>query len=112
MGAADFRVGGRIFATLAHIAQGYGNLMLTPEAQQDLLADAPQLFLPISGSWGRMGATHIRLASATEAELADALRVAWILRVERNNKTESKSTAKKSTKKKAPAKKRTPNPNT
>jgi len=105
MGAVDFRVGGRIFATLAMVAQGYGNLMLTPEAQQDLLADAPQLFLPVHGGWGRMGATHIRLASATEAELADALRVAWNLRVEKNNKSAKKSAAKK----KAPAKRRTPN---
>ncbi|SEG04744.1 YjbR protein [Bryocella elongata] len=124
MGAIDFRVGGRIFATLAHAAQGYGNLMLTPEAQQDLLADAPHLFLPVPGGWGRMGATHIRLASATEAELSDALRVAWILRMEKNSKTTSanrkpakkaakKSAAKKTaTKAKAPAKKRTPKPNT
>src|SRR5579859_8156180 len=33
MGHADFRVGGRIFATLASIDQGYGNLMLTPQEQ-------------------------------------------------------------------------------
>ena len=41
MGAADFRVGGHIFATLAHQAQGYGNLALTPAQQADFLAEAP-----------------------------------------------------------------------
>src|SRR5713101_7886088 len=60
MGAADFRVGGRIFATLASQKQGYGNLVLTPEQQAEFLADQLEVFLPIAGGWGRMGATHIR----------------------------------------------------
>ena len=55
MGQVDFRVGGRIFATLAHQAQGYGNLMLSPEQQAAFLEDQPDMFLPISGGWGRMG---------------------------------------------------------
>mgnify|MGYP001166143428 CR=1 FL=1 len=86
MGAADFRVGGRIFATLASQDQGYGNLMLTPEAQADFLADRPDVFLPIKGGWGRMGMTHIRLAEADEDTLAGALRAAWRLRLEKNKK--------------------------
>ena len=86
MGAADFRVGGRIFATLASQEQGYGNLMLTPEVQADFLADRPDVFLPIKGGWGRMGATHIRLAEADEDTLAGALRTAWHLRLEKNAK--------------------------
>src|SRR5437773_11615453 len=64
MGAVDFRVGGRIFATLASVKDGFGNLMLTPEIQAEFVAEAPQLFVPIAGGWGRMGATHIRLAKA------------------------------------------------
>jgi len=84
MGATDFRVGGRIFATLASVAQGYGNLMLTPEMQAQFITDAPNLFLPVAGGWGRMGATHIRLAAAPRDVLAGALRTAWQLRVERN----------------------------
>jgi hypothetical protein len=52
MGAADFRVGGRIFATLAHEHLGFGNLMLSPELQQSLIAEAPGVFLPVSGGWG------------------------------------------------------------
>jgi hypothetical protein len=82
-GAADFRVGGRIFATLASISLGYGNLMLTPEIQASFLADAPNIFLPIQG-WGRMGMTHIRLAEADEPVLAGALHTAWKLRVDKN----------------------------
>jgi len=95
MGAVDFRVGGRIFATLASVEQGYGNLMITPELQAAFLADRPDLFLPIHGGWGRMGMTHIRLAEADEDTLYGALHTAWKLRLEKNAK---------------PAKKRKPNP--
>jgi YjbR len=87
MGAADFRVGGHIFATLASVGQGYGNLMLTPELQQAFIADQPSLFLPIAGGWGRSGMTHIRLTPATEDILAGALLAAYRLRVEKNHKT-------------------------
>jgi hypothetical protein len=92
-GAPDFRVGGRIFATLASEAQGYGNLMLTTELQADFVAELPRVFLPIKGGWGRMGMTHIRLAEATEDVLAGALRSAWKLRMEINarSKTTKKS---------------------
>jgi YjbR len=86
MGAADFRVGGRIFATLASEAQGYGNLMLTPEQQAQFLADAPDIFLPIKGGWGRMGMTHIILAAADELTLTGALHTAWKLRLQKNSK--------------------------
>ncbi len=94
MGAADFRVGGRIFATLASQDQGYGNLMLLPEQQAAFLDDQPDLFLPVFGGWGRMGATHIRLAAASEAVLAGALRTAWKLRVEKNAEAGSRKPAK------------------
>jgi hypothetical protein len=92
MGAPDFRVGGRIFATLASQAQGYGNLMLTPEQQADFVGEMPELFLPVHGGWGRMGATHIVLANANEDVLTGALRTAWKLRVEKNTKTGKKKT--------------------
>ena len=93
MGAADFRVGGRIFATLASEAQGFGNLMLTPEQQADFIRELPDVFLPVRGGWGRMGATHIRLAKASEDVLAGALRTAWKLRVEKNSKAGRKKRA-------------------
>jgi hypothetical protein len=99
MGAPDFRVGGRIFATLASQKQGYGNLMLTPEQQADFVGEAPEVFLPISGGWGRMGATHIRLAQASEDVLTGALQTAWKLRIEKNKKSKTKGAKKKGSKK-------------
>jgi len=93
MGAPDFRVGGRIFATLASQSQGYGNLMLTPEQQAAFVAELPEVFLPVAGGWGRMGATHIRLAAANADLLAGALRTAWKLRFEKNAKPGRKKQA-------------------
>ncbi len=90
MGAVDFRVAGHIFATLAHEKQGYGNLMLSPELQADFIADAPEVFLPVHGGWGRMGVTHIRLEKANEDVLRGALLAAWKLRTEKNSKTRKK----------------------
>jgi hypothetical protein len=87
MGAADFRVGGRIFATLAHGHLGLGNLMLSPELQKSLTNEAPEVFFPVSGGWGRMGATHIRLAEATPEQLLKGLQLAWNLRVQKNAKS-------------------------
>ena len=91
MGVPDFRVGGRIFATLAMQQQGYGNLMLTPELQKSLISAAPEVFLPVPGGWGRMGATHIRLSVANETQLTEALRTAWKLRTEKNAKAKNPS---------------------
>jgi len=90
MGAVDFRVGGRIFATLAHEKQGYGNLMLTPEQQAMFVAELPEVFLPVHGGWGRHGATHVRLAVVNEDVLEGALRTAWKLRVEKSAKAGKK----------------------
>jgi hypothetical protein len=87
MGAVDFRVGGRIFATLAAVKKGYGNVMLAPEQQRDFLAELPDVFLPVAGKWGEGGATHIRLAVASEDVAMGALRAAWKRRVAANEKT-------------------------
>jgi hypothetical protein len=84
MGQPDFRVGGRIFATLAAQHQGYGNVKLTPEQQADFVQELPDVFLPVPGGWGRAGMTHIRLATANKDVLRGALWAAWKLRVERN----------------------------
>jgi hypothetical protein len=94
MGHADFRVEGRIFATLASQDKGYGNLMLTPELQKAFVDELPETFLPVAGGWGRMGATHIHLAAATEDVLHGALQVAWKLRVNKNVKTVNKTRAR------------------
>jgi hypothetical protein len=93
MGAPDFRVGGRIFATLASESQGYGNLKLTPQQQAELVAEQPDIFVPIAGGWGRIGMTHIRLVAANEDLLAGVLRMAWKLRIEKNAKSRSPASA-------------------
>jgi hypothetical protein len=104
MGSPDFRVGGRIFATLASQHMGYGNLMLTRELQAEFVNELSEIFVPIAGGWGRMGATHIRLAAANQDVLEGALRAAWKLRVEKNSKT--KNTQSKPRRKLAPPTKR------
>jgi hypothetical protein len=101
MGSADFRVGGRIFATLAAQKLGYGNLMLTPELQAEFVEGLPEIFLPVAGGWGRNGATHVRLAVVREDVLHGALHAAWKLRMEKNSRVGAKKIPKKS-----PAKKR------
>ncbi|HXE12626.1 MAG TPA: MmcQ/YjbR family DNA-binding protein [Bryobacteraceae bacterium] len=95
MGSPDFRVGGRIFATLASQSQGFGNLMLTPEQQTDFVAEQPEIFIPVNGGWGRMGATHVRLALANEDLLAGALQAAWKIRVDKNSKAGARGAVKK-----------------
>lgn len=92
-GAADFRVGGRIFATLASVKQGYGNLMLTPEQQAAFVAEQPEMFLPVPGGWGRNGATHVRMARVTRDVLEGALHAAWNVRTEKNAAAKSRKRA-------------------
>jgi hypothetical protein len=60
--------------------------MLSPELQQTLIAEAPEVFIPVAGGWGRRAATHIRLAEATPQQLLKGLQLAWNLRVHKNDK--------------------------
>jgi len=77
MGHPDFRVGGRIFATLCAPDPEWGMVKLTPE-QQDAFVDAtPKVFMPVKGGWGRGGATNVRLSAASERTLRPALETAW-----------------------------------
>jgi hypothetical protein len=94
-GLPAFRVGGRKFASLASQAGGYGNLMLTLDQQAAFVEEAPEIFLPIPGGWGKMGHTHIRLAAASEDVLTGALRTVWKLRMDKNAKTKIKKSRKK-----------------
>jgi hypothetical protein len=102
MGSPDFRVGGRIFATLAAQAQGYGNLMLTPEQQAMFVAEQPGVFIPVHGGWGRNGATHLKLSAASEDLICGALQTAWKLRIEKNSAVSKKT--------RAPVRKKKPGP--
>jgi hypothetical protein len=83
-GHSDFRVGGKIFATLSLEREGYGVLLLSREQQAGMVQDAPDLFSPVPGGWGKNGSTRILLARATEDILEGALRTAWQKRAAMN----------------------------
>ena len=76
MGNPNFRVGGRIFATLSGQARGRGVLKLTPEQQAAFVAELAEVFEPVEKGWGRMGMTYIVLDRAEEATMRGALVVA------------------------------------
>lgn len=76
MGHPDFRVNGRIFATL-HGDGLHGMVKLTPDQQQDVLREHPHSFTPENGAWGRQGCTRVRLAAVDEDTLGDAMTLAW-----------------------------------
>src|SRR5207248_6427282 len=77
MGHPDFRVGGRIFATLGYQNEGCGVLLLSPEEQQEIISQHPKMFEPVPGGWGRRGSTQVVLARITRAVLEAAMRKAW-----------------------------------
>ncbi len=77
MGHPDFRVGGKIFATLGYPDAAWGVLKLTPEQQEAFLDAAPGVFVPVKGGWGRRGATNVRLRAARTKSLRVALAAAW-----------------------------------
>ena len=80
MGHPDFRVGGKIFATLHGAGKGTGAVMLLPE-QQELAMDAePAAFTPAAGAWGRAGSTMVRLDAVSDAWLERTLEWAWARR--------------------------------
>jgi hypothetical protein len=108
MGSPDFRVGNRIFATLAAAKLGYGNIMITPEQQATFAAELPEIFIPVPGGWGRGGATHVNLALASEDVVLGALQTAHKLRVEKNAATGSKPQITKPKPKTKPAEKSKP----
>ena len=76
MGHPDFRVNGRIFATLT--ADGSrGMVGLTPEQQQEFMSASPDAFVPAAGAWGRGGSTMVELASVDVDTLGEAMTLAW-----------------------------------
>ena len=77
MGHPDFRVAGRIFATLGYQNEGRGVLLLSPEEQQEMISQHPKMFEPVPGGWGRRGSTQVVLARITRLVLEAAMRKAW-----------------------------------
>jgi len=73
----DFRVRGKIFATLGYPAQGWGMVKLTPEQQHYFSKEHPEIFVPVKGAWGRRGATSLHLKHVDKATLQKAISAAW-----------------------------------
>lgn len=73
----DFRVAGKIFATLGYPARGWGMVKLTPEQQHYFSKDFPGVFVPVKGAWGRRGATSVYLKKASKITLQKAVSAAW-----------------------------------
>ena len=77
MGHPDFRVGGKIFATLGYPNEGHGVLLLSPEEQRELISQHPEMFESVPGGWGRRGSTQVMLKQITQPILKAAMRKAW-----------------------------------
>jgi len=77
MNHPDFRVRGKIFATLTGADELCGMVKLTPEQQRWFVQIEPKVFAPVKGGWGLRGATNVNVASATEETLRPALVAAW-----------------------------------
>jgi hypothetical protein len=77
MGHPDFRTSGKIFATLGPPGKVWAMVKLTPEQQRDFVAEAPEIFVPVKGGWGRSGATNVELDSVDEATLRGAVECAF-----------------------------------
>jgi hypothetical protein len=75
----DFRVGGKVFATLGYPEEGWGMIKLTPLEQEMSVKAQPTVFVPVKGAWGRRGATCVRLKGVRKPTLRRALRAAWLL---------------------------------
>jgi hypothetical protein len=76
MGHPDFRVGGRIFATLSGQVRGRGVLKLTVEQQAEFVSELPDVFEPVQGGWGWMGMTYVVLDRADDDTMRGALTTA------------------------------------
>jgi YjbR len=69
----DFRVRGKIFATLGYPSEGWGMVKLTPEQQRAFVQTDPAAFAPVKGAWGEKGCTNVRLPAAREELVHEAL---------------------------------------
>jgi len=90
MGHPDFRIGGKIFATLGYPRAGWAALVLTPYDQDVLVKMHPRAFIPVTGKWGEQGATNIVLRYATAATVSSALNAAYETRVARSSQRRSR----------------------
>jgi hypothetical protein len=77
MNHPDFRVGGKIFATLGYPDKEHGMVILPPEEQARLVQTYPKVFSPSKGAWGNRGSTIVRLEDVDKTMLQKVLEIAW-----------------------------------
>jgi len=77
MNHPDFRVAGKIFATLGYPDRTRGMVKLSPEDQHYFSKEYPDAFVPVKGTWGRRGATSVHLKAAKKETLRKAIEAAW-----------------------------------
>jgi hypothetical protein len=77
MNHPDFRIGGKVFATLGYPDEGWAMVKLTPEQRGSFVRESPLVFRPCKGVWGERGATNVHLRSADKALVQTALRTAY-----------------------------------
>lgn len=77
MGRPNFRVRGKIFATLGYPRVGWGMIKLPPEDQEFLVRAQPGAFSPVKGAWGRAGCTNVELRKTRTGPVREALTIAW-----------------------------------
>jgi hypothetical protein len=77
MNHPDFRVGGKIFATLSYPDEGWGMVKLFPDQQAEFVGAHPKMFAPVKGGWGKQGCTHVLLKAAKKELVREAMQAAW-----------------------------------
>jgi hypothetical protein len=77
MSHPDFRVGGKIFATLGYPDDDHGMVILPPEEQARFVHTYPKVFTQAKGAWGKRGSTAVRLSAVDKATLKRAMEIAW-----------------------------------
>jgi hypothetical protein len=77
MNHPDFRVRGKIFATLGYPDAGFGTVQLTPEQQHEFIKSHPDVFTPANGAWGLRGSTLVKLKAAKKTVTRSAVASAW-----------------------------------
>ena len=78
VGHPDFRVGGKIFATLGYPNDEFGVAMLSPEQQEEFVRKNPDSFAPAKGAWGKRGSTVIQLETVDADTMRSAIATAWM----------------------------------
>lgn len=77
MNHPDFRVGGKIFATLGYPEDGWAMVKLFPDQQTEFVSANPGMFAPVKGGWGKQGCTNVILKAATKEKVKAAMTAAW-----------------------------------